>query len=51
MNPTTPSSESDPVWRPALVLFVLLSLVTGLLYPFFVTGVAQAVFPTRPTAA
>jgi K+-transporting ATPase ATPase C chain len=45
MNPTTPSSESDPVWRPALVLFVLLSLVTGLLYPFFVTGVAQAVFP------
>ena len=48
MNPTTPSNPStgsDPVWRPALVLFVLLSLVTGLLYPLFVTGVAQAVFP------
>lgn len=48
MNPTTPSNPStgsDPVWRPAFVLFVLLSLVTGLLYPLFVTGVAQAVFP------
>ena len=45
MNPSTPSPESAPVWRPALVLFVLLSLVTGLLYPLFVTGVAQAVFP------
>lgn len=49
MNPTTTPSTSptdaEPVWRPALVLFVLLSLVTGLLYPFFVTGVAQTVFP------
>ncbi|MBU7574944.1 MAG: potassium-transporting ATPase subunit KdpC [Hydrogenophaga sp.] len=49
MNPTTTPSPSptdtEPVWRPALVLFVLLSLVTGLLYPFFVTGVAQTVFP------
>jgi K+-transporting ATPase ATPase C chain len=33
--------------RPALVLFVLLSLITGLLYPLAVTGVAQAVFPER----
>lgn len=30
--------------RPALVLFVLLSLVTGLLYPLAVTGVAQLAF-------
>jgi potassium-transporting ATPase KdpC subunit len=45
MNPTDPSTESVPVWRPALVLFLLLSLITGLLYPLFVTGVAQAVFP------
>jgi potassium-transporting ATPase KdpC subunit len=32
--------------RPAVSLFVLLSAVTGLLYPAVVTGVAQTVFPT-----
>ena len=31
--------------RPALTLFVLLSLVTGLAYPLAVTGLAQALFP------
>lgn len=31
--------------RPALVLFVLLSALTGLAYPLLVTGVAQLVFP------
>lgn len=31
--------------RPALVLFVLLSLITGGLYPLAVTGVAQLAFP------
>lgn len=31
--------------RPALVLLVLLSALTGLVYPLLVTGVAQAVFP------
>ena len=30
--------------RPALTLFVVLSLVTGLLYPLAVTGVAQTTF-------
>jgi potassium-transporting ATPase KdpC subunit len=44
----TPSTEPEPeasVLRPALVLFAVLTLVTGLLYPLLVTGVAQAVFP------
>ncbi len=43
----TPSEPDDKgaVLRPALVLFVVLSLLTGLLYPLLVTGVAQAVFP------
>lgn len=31
--------------RPTLVLFLLLTLVTGAIYPALVTGVAQVVFP------
>lgn len=33
--------------RPALVLFVLLSIVTGLAYPLAVTAIAQAAFPQQ----
>lgn len=33
--------------RTAIILIVLLTCVTGLLYPLAVTGVAQLVFPTR----
>ncbi|MBB4222818.1 potassium-transporting ATPase subunit KdpC [Variovorax guangxiensis] len=33
--------------RPALVLFVLLSALTGLIYPMAVTGVAKAAFPAQ----
>ncbi len=33
--------------RPALVIFVLLSLVTGIAYPLAVTGVAQLLFPSQ----
>jgi len=35
------------IFRPALVLFVLLSALTGLVYPLVVTGAAQAVFPSQ----
>jgi K+-transporting ATPase ATPase C chain len=35
------------ILRPALVLFVLLSALTGLVYPLAVTGAAQAVFPAE----
>jgi len=33
--------------RPALVLFGLLTLLTGVLYPLLVTAVAQAAFPRQ----
>jgi len=31
--------------RPAVTLFVVLSVITGLLYPLLVTGLAKAAFP------
>ena len=31
--------------RPALTLFAVLSLLTGLAYPLLVTGIAQVAFP------
>lgn len=33
--------------RPAVSLFVLLSIVTGLLYPLAVTGIAKLAFPAQ----
>lgn len=33
--------------KPALVLFVLLTLLTGVIYPLLVTGIAQVLFPGR----
>jgi len=32
---------------PAVILFALLAILTGLVYPFVITGVAQAVFPRQ----
>ena len=33
--------------RPALVLLALLTLLTGLAYPFAVTGIAQVALPSQ----
>lgn len=35
------------ILRPALLVFVLLSLITGAAYPLLVTGLAQAIFPQQ----
>jgi K+-transporting ATPase ATPase C chain len=35
------------LFRPALVLFLALTLVTGVAYPLVVTGIAQVAFPTQ----
>jgi potassium-transporting ATPase KdpC subunit len=32
--------------RPALIVFALLTILTGVLYPMAVTGIAQVAFPT-----
>src|SRR4026208_1836686 len=36
-----------PPVRPALVLLIVLSVLTGLVYPVVVTGIAQLVFPRQ----
>lgn len=35
------------ILRPALVLFFILTLITGVAYPLVVTGVAQTLFPAQ----
>lgn len=48
LHPREDVPASEPgLLRPALSLFVVLSAVTGLLYPLAVTGVAQALFPAQ----
>jgi K+-transporting ATPase ATPase C chain len=39
------------ILRPALVLFALLTLLTGVAYPLIVTGIAQAVFPHQASGS
>lgn len=34
-------------FRPAIMIFLLLTVLTGVLYPLIVTGIAQGIFPHR----
>ena len=56
--PAAPSDSSDhtrnitvnaaqQALRPALSIFILLSVITGVAYPLLVTGVSQLAFPDR----
>jgi K+-transporting ATPase ATPase C chain len=33
--------------RPALTIFALLTIITGVIYPLFVTGMSQVLFPSQ----
>lgn len=46
-NIVSTTSPRERLIRPAITLFVVLSLVTGLIYPLLVTGIAQAAFPNQ----
>ena len=35
------------LFRPAIVLFLLLTVITGVIYPLVVTGIAQFAFPNQ----
>lgn len=46
----SPISDADlrpepSIWLPALKLFILLSVITGIAYPLAVTGIAQLLMP------
>ncbi len=33
--------------KPAVIIFFLLTLITGIFYPLFITGIAQVIFPVQ----
>lgn len=45
MSQDTLTPPAEGLLRPALTLFIVLSLITGLAYPLLVTGIAQTAFP------
>lgn len=47
MQETIPTAKPAGLLRPALALFIALSVVTGLIYPLATTGVARLAFPRQ----
>ncbi len=41
----------NTLFRPAIVLLLVLTVITGVILPVVVTGIAQVAFPARPAAA
>lgn len=46
IRPPQPSTRA-PLLRPALTLLLLLTVLTGILYPLVVTAIAQGLFPRQ----
>jgi potassium-transporting ATPase KdpC subunit len=44
---TAESGSMASLLRPAISLFIVLSIATGLLYPLLTTGIARALFPAQ----
>jgi len=40
-------SSTHRILRPAIILLIVLTVITGIAYPLAVTGVARALFPTQ----
>ncbi|HEY3344912.1 MAG TPA: potassium-transporting ATPase subunit KdpC [Anaerolineaceae bacterium] len=38
-------------WKPAIVIFGLMVIITGVIYPLAMTGIAQAIFPAQATGS
>jgi len=47
MNTTSKTVSVVSLLRPALAVFLLLTLITGILYPLLVTGVGKIVYPAQ----
>jgi K+-transporting ATPase ATPase C chain len=47
MHMNTLRNEITAALRPALLLFLVMSVLTGILYPLVVTGIAQLIFPRQ----
>lgn len=45
VQPTSTAFTIISQIKPAIIIFVLLTIITGIAYPLFVTGIAQVVFP------
>ena len=47
MHMNTPRNEITAALRPALLMLLVMSVLTGILYPLVVTGIAQLIFPRQ----
>jgi len=51
MQQAIPTAKPAGLLRPALALFIALSVITGLIYPLITTGVAKLAFPHQASGS